>query len=308
MQALHEAGFPTPKPVDVNRHAILMSYVDAYTMCKVNSIKDPEKAYHECMDLLVRLAESGLIHGDFNEFNLMIDNEQNVTVIDFPQMVSIDHKDAEYFFQRDLECINTVFKRRYNYECNRTHTLKDIKVTNHIDQKVGASGSLQKTKAQQRREVKALENYMRERDEASKAKGENGNENEEISEEDEDEDDDNDENEEEIEFKDEIAVEDEESDDQMEEAITPNELEQETGEELKFEEDENDEEEDDDEKDDDEEGAETEGKKPKKKKTNKPIDEREFIRRALNKKFKKRKGFKGGKNKNKGKTKVGDFM
>lgn len=98
MQALHEAGFPTPKPVDVNRHAILMSYVDAFTMCKVNSIKDPEKAYHECMDLLVRLAESGLIHGDFNEFNLMIDNDQNVTVIDFPQMVSVNHKDAEYFF------------------------------------------------------------------------------------------------------------------------------------------------------------------------------------------------------------------
>ena len=152
---------------------------------------------------------------------------------------------------------------------------------------MGASGSLQKTKAQQRKEIKALERYMKERDEAKKAKGDISEEDEEISEEENE----DDFNEEEIEFKEEI----EGDDDQMEEVITPNELEEETGEELKFDEEEEDEEEE-------------EEKKPKKKKTNKPIDEREFIRRALNRKFKKKKGFKGGKNKNKGKTKVGDFM
>ena len=32
MSALHEAGFPTPKPVDWNRHAILMSLIDGATM------------------------------------------------------------------------------------------------------------------------------------------------------------------------------------------------------------------------------------------------------------------------------------
>jgi RIO kinase 2 len=92
------------------------------------------------MDLLVRLARSGLIHGDFNEFNILVrdhrsDREKNrmnenperrqeridreggdfelvleeediteerrakgvleVVVIDFPQMVSTDHVDAE---------------------------------------------------------------------------------------------------------------------------------------------------------------------------------------------------------------------
>eukprot|EP01043_Picozoa_sp_COSAG02_P024265 COSAG02_NODE_1322_length_13259_cov_71.269985_2_plen_39_part_00 len=37
----------------------------------------------------------GLIHSDFNEFNLMVDEEQTVTVIDFPQMVSISHRNAK---------------------------------------------------------------------------------------------------------------------------------------------------------------------------------------------------------------------
>ena len=49
------------------------------------------------MDLIVRFAHAGLIHGDFNEFNILIqrDNGEPV-VIDFPQMVSTSHVNAEW--------------------------------------------------------------------------------------------------------------------------------------------------------------------------------------------------------------------
>lgn len=47
------------------------------------------------MALLVRLARHGLIHGDFNEFNIMIrDEDGEPVVIDFPQMVSVRHANA----------------------------------------------------------------------------------------------------------------------------------------------------------------------------------------------------------------------
>jgi RIO kinase 2 len=32
MKALHSKGFPTPTPIDSNRHAIVMSYVESYPM------------------------------------------------------------------------------------------------------------------------------------------------------------------------------------------------------------------------------------------------------------------------------------
>jgi len=38
------------------------------------------------MELIVQLAERGLIHCDYNEFNLMINDEGEVTLIDFPQV------------------------------------------------------------------------------------------------------------------------------------------------------------------------------------------------------------------------------
>lgn len=46
------------------------------------------------MALIVRLASYGLVHGDFNEFNLVIDDDETVTLIDFPQMISTSHPDA----------------------------------------------------------------------------------------------------------------------------------------------------------------------------------------------------------------------
>lgn len=47
------------------------------------------------MNLIIKLANHGLIHGDFNEFNLMLDADDNVTMIDFPQIVSTSHMNAK---------------------------------------------------------------------------------------------------------------------------------------------------------------------------------------------------------------------
>lgn len=69
------------------------------------------------MNLIVRLAEHGLIHCDFNEFNLLIDDNERLTMIDFPQMVSTSHKDAREYFDRDVNCIRTYFRKRFGYEC-----------------------------------------------------------------------------------------------------------------------------------------------------------------------------------------------
>lgn len=84
MKALFDRGFPTPTPIDSNRHGICMSLVPAYPMTQIVSIPKPEKVYNKCMELMIQLAEHGLVHGDFNEFNLMIDDDCKLTLIDFP--------------------------------------------------------------------------------------------------------------------------------------------------------------------------------------------------------------------------------
>jgi RIO kinase 2 len=68
------------------------------------------------MNLLLKFANHGVIHGDFNEFNIMLADNEKVMVIDFPQMVSTRHVHAEEFFDRDVRTLRDFFRRRFNYE------------------------------------------------------------------------------------------------------------------------------------------------------------------------------------------------
>ncbi|XP_040397296.1 serine/threonine-protein kinase RIO2 isoform X1 [Cygnus olor] len=138
--ALYDREFPVPKPVDYNRHAVVMELLDGYPLCQVHQIEDPAAVYSELMDLIVKLGNHGLIHGDFNEFNLILDNDDHVTMIDFPQMVSTSHPNAEWYFDRDVNCIKEFFKKRFNYESELFPSFQDIRRESSLDVEIAASG------------------------------------------------------------------------------------------------------------------------------------------------------------------------
>ncbi|XP_034630163.1 serine/threonine-protein kinase RIO2 [Trachemys scripta elegans] len=140
MKALHDRKFPVPKPFDYNRHAVVMELISGYPLCQVHQIEDPASVYSELMELIVKLANHGLIHGDFNEFNLLLDSEDQVTMIDFPQMVSTSHPNAEWYFDRDVKCIRDFFKKRFSYESELFPTFQDIRRECSLDIEIAASG------------------------------------------------------------------------------------------------------------------------------------------------------------------------
>ncbi|TKY90238.1 hypothetical protein EX895_000236 [Sporisorium graminicola] len=239
MKILYEHGFPVPQPIDQARHCIVMSYIDAFPLRQIAVLPSDQipLLYSALMKLIVRLARAGLIHGDFNEFNLLIrevtnpsddeyesdsgrpaptkepqthsasrrdqlvapsqhadvgleadlaegqqiergngfervvastsslrtadatedgqdssgseDEEEeedddeadaasdgqiqlgdDVTVepilIDFPQMVSINHENAEYYFDRDVECVRRFFRKRFRYISDEFPRFQDV--------------------------------------------------------------------------------------------------------------------------------------------------------------------------------------
>lgn len=114
MKALGENGFPVPKAIDWNRHCVLMSLVPGYPLVQVKELQNPGLVFETIIGLIVRLADHGLIHCDFNEFNIMIDDNEAVTMIDFPQMVSVLHRNAEMYFDRDVDCVLKFFNKRFS--------------------------------------------------------------------------------------------------------------------------------------------------------------------------------------------------
>lgn len=75
-------------------------------------VNDVEALYDELMNLIVRFADSGVIHGDFNEFNIILADDEKPVIIDFPQMLSTEHVNAEMYFERDIKCVKEFFKKR----------------------------------------------------------------------------------------------------------------------------------------------------------------------------------------------------
>lgn len=141
MRILYDEGFPVPRPIDQNRHALLMELVDGALLNNITALGDAPKVYRRCLDLMIKLAEHGLIHGDFNEFNLMITEDMHVIVIDFPQMVSTDHPNASELFNRDVENLAKFFHRRFKVTTFFYPTLeKDVVRKADLDRVVFASG------------------------------------------------------------------------------------------------------------------------------------------------------------------------
>lgn len=206
MQILHQHGFPVPTPVDQNRHTLLMSYEDAYPLRQISvlPLDQIRRLYSALMALIVRLARAGLIHGDFNEFNLLVreirneeeddsvsaesdtpatddrsegveehgkgftrivktdsasegeseeeDEEEDDTsplnqvvelgegvqvepiLIDFPQMVSTDHPNADMLFDRDVNCVRRFFRKRFRFESEEFPTFAEVMETVRRDE------------------------------------------------------------------------------------------------------------------------------------------------------------------------------
>lgn len=166
MKALRREGFPVPEPIGQNRHTVIMGLIDAFPMRTISKVGDPAPLYSELLGFIVRFAQHGLIHGDFNEFNILIEEkfegDERVqlipTIIDFPQMVSIDHANAEYYFDRDVACIKRFFERRFGFTSDESGPFFKDAIKNlvkRLDVEVEASGFSKKM-------AKELDTYMKE--------------------------------------------------------------------------------------------------------------------------------------------------
>ena len=181
MKALHDVKYSVPQPIYYNRHVICMNLIRGIPLYQVHgkqlSVEVARDIYEQSITLISKLAiQHGLIHCDFNEYNLLVDLsgiqamvtddtadpyvrhsggqsiapdqtigalskqpweqsllEQHeattdaeplpepvarlsngeakpiVTLIDFPQMISVQHMNGQEYYERDVQCIQNFF-------------------------------------------------------------------------------------------------------------------------------------------------------------------------------------------------------
>ncbi|KAH9726497.1 non-specific serine/threonine protein kinase [Citrus sinensis] len=84
--------------VDCNKHCVIMYLVHSYPLVQVNQLQNPETVLKPSL----------------------IDDDERVTMIDFPQMVFVSHQNDQMYFDRGVECIFKFFRKRFHLNFQET--------------------------------------------------------------------------------------------------------------------------------------------------------------------------------------------
>lgn len=110
-----------PMPITFKDNIILMEQIgfgdDVALQLKISDLPDPKKTADTIFEMVKKLFDSGLVHGDLSEFNILIHNEEPV-FIDFSQSTTTESMNAPELLKRDIEILCAYFKRKHNLDFN----------------------------------------------------------------------------------------------------------------------------------------------------------------------------------------------
>ncbi|TKR25916.1 serine/threonine-protein kinase RIO2 [Natronomonas salsuginis] len=105
-----------PRPVDQNRHAIVMERIDGVELSRVKL--EPEQVVGVLDLVLSEMAaayEAGFVHADMSEYNVFVASD-GVTIFDWPQAVPTEHANSRELLRRDIDNVFGHFERKYPSE------------------------------------------------------------------------------------------------------------------------------------------------------------------------------------------------
>ncbi len=119
LEKIYVLNLNTPKPIGYNRHAVVMEYLRGKELIYYKNIDKPLYIFNEIIDQMrIIYQEAKMIHGDLGEFNIIIDEEGNILIIDWLQWIPRDHPNASSILQRDIKNICNYFLKKFNVESN----------------------------------------------------------------------------------------------------------------------------------------------------------------------------------------------
>ena len=114
-----------PKPIDQNRHAIVMELAKGSILSKTR-VLDPEWYLDEILRQVKLTYSLGIIHADLSEYNIFV-AEDCVQLIDWPQYVTPDHPHADELLERDVSNVLNHFYKKYGTKRDLEEVLREIK-------------------------------------------------------------------------------------------------------------------------------------------------------------------------------------
>ncbi len=116
-----------PKPIALNRHVLVMSRMEGNLLLYLNELTNPRRVLERILKQ-IRLAfkNAHIVHGDLSEYNIFVDEAEQVTLFDWPQWQTIDHPNTQWLLKRDVSNVLKFFRRRFHLVTNLQQSLGNI--------------------------------------------------------------------------------------------------------------------------------------------------------------------------------------
>lgn len=114
LKLLYSKGVSVPEPIAQTRHVIVMSMIDGEEIFHFSNLPNADEVYDEILTNIRRTYQDvKIIHGDLSPYNIILQPNYNILIIDWPQNVSISHPNSKELLERDLHNVLTFFQRKY---------------------------------------------------------------------------------------------------------------------------------------------------------------------------------------------------
>ncbi|MEM2749970.1 MAG: serine/threonine-protein kinase RIO2 [Candidatus Bathyarchaeia archaeon] len=128
LKLVYPCGVSVPKPIGHNRHVVVMGIIEGECLYRITELPSPEETLDEILEN-VRKAYigAGVIHGDLSEFNVIINPDWHILIIDWPQYARTSHPNADMLLKRDIWNILKFFKRKFGISRSLEEIIKYVR-------------------------------------------------------------------------------------------------------------------------------------------------------------------------------------
>jgi len=95
-------------------HSIVMDRIDGIRLIEIKNLDNPRQIFYKVFEQIRIAYKENIINSDLSEYNILLDGNNDVWIIDWPQAVSLEHPNAEFLIRRDLRNIIKYFTRKYD--------------------------------------------------------------------------------------------------------------------------------------------------------------------------------------------------
>jgi len=95
-------------------HSIVMDRINGLRLIEIRNLPNPIEIFDKVFEQIRISYNEKIINGDLSEYNILLDENNDIWIIDWPQAVTLEHPNAEFLIRRDLHNIIRYFRRKYD--------------------------------------------------------------------------------------------------------------------------------------------------------------------------------------------------